>query len=39
MDWLTYFYRSTDVFNEKRDDSTQFMVTVKHTGLVGNCTF
>ena len=36
--WLWLFYRSSVVFDGKRDDSTQFMITVKQTGLVGNFT-
>ncbi|XP_028408191.1 S phase cyclin A-associated protein in the endoplasmic reticulum-like isoform X2 [Dendronephthya gigantea] len=30
-----YSFRLNDVFNDKRDDASQFMITVKHTGLVG----
>ena len=29
-------FRLNDVFNDKREDASQFMITVKHTGLVGN---
>ena len=32
---LNFFCRLNDVFNDKRDDASQYMITVKHTGLVG----